>query len=680
MSGDAVAPRSPDVVPFAVGTAVLAAALLAGPLMGGAVHGVRQVVAAAAVAALALAYGRLLSPLLALPRRVPAYLVEIIVGYGAASVVHLTATATLSLGAWPVLAVDMLGVALLSLGRRRPPPEQDDAPSMSGTVACLALLACAALAVFWAREAVGAVVTARQTGLFPAWQDYFLHAAEVSYLRDYPSYAGQSQYLTAVPQPLYHRGTFALAALLSALGDVPSLLAATAYWLPVGLFLCLCGTFAWGAAMAGIIGGIGAVAAVFLVPDASSYWFENRYLSFHWLMQMAGGSGYAMSLVLVALSSVVCRRPGREGRAFAVAVVLVAAGAAFRVHVALLAAALFAWYLVLAWRPRVSARGLGAIVLAAALASAAVVWMEAVSLAPHFLSGRSHPVLFFLSVHTQANDLPSWFRVWREGHGDAAQVVVGFALMMLAGCGASVAGIAAVWATGVFRRMGTRVASLPVAIMLASLSVILIVPTPAHGDITDFGHRPFVLVYLIFGALTGAGAARLLGDWSARRLGRNGPATWLVTALAAVGLVVPWQDGARIQQRWVARYAMMPVRLEAFLAADYVRAHSRPGDQILASGEDPDAFLVAATERRAYLSRTSLYRLLGGDYARAADDRAGRHARLAAPDSFEALRAFGRAEGIAWYFADRPSTYAWPDAVTSHCAYCGAEVRVYDLR
>ena len=219
-----------------------------------------------------------------------------------------------------------------------------------------------------------------------------------------------------------------------------------------------------------------------------------------------------------------------------------------------------------------------------------------------------------------------------------------------------------------------------VALMCSSLSVILFVPTPAHGDITDFGHRPFVLVYLVAGALAGAAAVRLLVDWTSRRFSSSTVAAVAVGGLALAGLAAPWIYGAKVQQRWWPPYALNFVDRDALEAGRFVRGHSTAGDQILATGEDPLAVLVALTERRAYLSRTSLYRLLGGAATAATDERAREHATVGAVTSFDQLKAFGAKTGVSWYIADTPATLLWPDVVTSRCVYCGNTVRVYDLR
>ena len=672
-----------------------AVALLIGPTVGGLNHGVGPAAGALLVSALSIGWGRALVPLLRLPARVPAYLVATVVGYGAASLVHLAATALLNLDASRALPLD-LAVAAMALVVSMPRPGQWAAAEVQGlrraAVDAGILLACAALATFWARETVTAVPAAMSTGVFPAWQDYFLHASEISYLRDYPSFERHSQYFSAVAQPLYHRGSYALPALMSQVSGLASLGLATAFWLPTGLLLCLCATYVFGTAVGGPLAGLGAVVAVFLVPDASTYGFENRFLSFHWLMQMAAGSGYALAPALVALSVLATSSPERRVRAVVTAGLLVFCAAAFRVHVAILAAGMLVWFVLLAWRPRVTRTGVATVLVAAGLVGGALRLMESIALAPHFLSGASHPVLFFLSIHSQASNQPTPYFDWMQSHGVVWNVAVGYGMMVVAGCGGWVAVLAAVWPSGVLSRMGWRVGALPVALLLSNLTVILFVPTPAHGDITDFGHRPFVLVYLVCGALAGAALAVLAREWFSRRprsasvagqADRGGAAAWpwfAVVLVALVGLSTPCRYGARVQQRWWPPYATIRITRDVLDAAEFVRTHSRPGEQVLAGSQDPEAVFVALTERRAYLSRVSLYRLLGGPFAAELQARIDAHASVDSVSSFDELKSLGGAIGVSWYIADTPASLSWPASERARCAYCSDTVRVYDLR
>jgi hypothetical protein len=677
MQGPTQGSRSSEAAELCGITAAFATALLLAPALGGLVHGASTVLAVGVIAALSVLYGQALLRLLPLAPVVPRHLVAVVVGFCAVSVVHLTATVMLNTTALPALGVDIVGGTLLTLAVRRRGGTAAVVEGSSALSQALVLVACGALATLWARETVTAVPHAMATGTFPAWQDYFLHASEVAYMRDYPAFAVQSQYLTAVPQPLYHRGSYTMPAVLSALTGLPTLDVATAFWMPAGLLLCIVATWTFGAALAGVPGGLAAVIAAFLVPDASGYGFENHFLSFHWLLQMAAGSGFALALTLTALSVVVTATPERTVRALTAAMVLVLAGAAFRVHVSLLSVVMVVVLGVLTVRVRPTARLLAGLAVAVAAGLGVLVWMESQTLAPHILSGGTKPSVFFLSVHSQASLQPTSFTAWTQGRGELAAFAVGYPMMLAAGCGLWLAVLAVVWVSGGLRRLGSRVWVVPTALIVAHMVVVRLVPTPAHGDPTDFGHRPFVLIYVVVAALGAAGVAARLREWS----GGSGRLVTAGLALAALaGLVVPWRDGAVIQQRWTPAYATIPVDGDTAAAAAFVRQQSAPGDEVLASREDPLAVIVALTERRGWLSRSSLYRSLGPEFAESADARAAEHASIAQATTFDEVKAFGARTGVDWYIADGAPGAAWPEAIARHSVFTVGGVRVYDLR
>ena len=115
--------------------------------------------------------------------------------------------------------------------------------------------------------------------------------------------------------------------------------------------------------------------------------------------------------------------------------------------------------------------------------------------------------------------------------------------------------LACVWPTRVFPRLGWNVGAVPAALVLANLSIILFVPPFGGGDLTEFGQRPFVLVYLVFGALAGAAIASLLHQWCGARFG-NPARAWVPVGLCVlVGLSVPWTYGSGLQQWWRSDWA-----------------------------------------------------------------------------------------------------------------------------
>jgi hypothetical protein len=545
----------------------------------------------------------------------------------------------------------------------------------------LVLVAISVVVSLWSREAIVVMRSAASTGVFRAWQDFFLHAAEIVYLRDYSTFGGHSLYLAGSPQPLYHRASYAMPSLFSWLSGVPALETATIFWMPLGLTLCGFALYGLGAAIGGRVAGMMAFAAVFLTPDASTYGLQNTFFSFHWLVQIAPGSGFAIALVTVAFALFISNGDRSGPGALAWCVALAVAAACFRVHVAVLgAAALLALVLTVTLplvRHRSSALALGAFGLAVAVVG---LWlMERISLAPHFLSASRAPMAFFDLVLGQAPDHGALYSKLTDGHGLLWRAIVAYLLMLVTFLGvmAPIAGLLPLMTRG--SRARWRVASIPIALMLFQLGIIIVMPIPTYDTKDDFGHRSFVLTYALTAAIIGATATNrfLEGTAGRRRILR----TIVVVAVAAAGVAVPVRLGRGIQQRWGGGlFATIAMPSDAIRIARRVRAQSMRGDVVQTSSADPVAMFVALCERQAFVSRPALYASTQGGAGDLARSRLQVLSALNGISSLDQLREFGRANQIAWYLLERPDLAVWPAGFKDRCDSCGPSVLAFDLR
>ena len=437
-----------------------ATALLMPPACGRTLVGIAPIAAALLIAALSLLYGRALGWLLRIPRAAPYRTAfELVVGFSGVSMVHLTATAVLNLTALVALPVDLVcGAALLAgtAGYQRSVVKEPAAWRRAAIAidVCL-IVGCGALVTFWTRETTFSIRDAETTGLFRAWQDFFLHASEITYLRDYPAFGRHAQYLAGAPQPLYHRASYAMSAVFSLVGGVPALETATTFWMPTGLFLCVLATFAYGCALGGRMAGLAAVTAVFLFPDPSTYGLKNPFLSFSWLMQVAAGSGYAVSLTFLALIVITTAKRLPDLWGLTASAALLGAAAAFRVHIAALAGGMLVLLVCFTCRPALTRRRIAIVFAVIVAATGAVVLMESVALAPHFLTGHSHPLQFLQLVHGMA-DVPTTYAAWTNGRSNAAMFVIGYAMLLVSACGLTIPALVVVWLGDMLGKAGHR--------------------------------------------------------------------------------------------------------------------------------------------------------------------------------------------------------------------------------
>jgi len=257
--------------------------------------------------------------------------------------------------------------------------------------------------------------------------------------------------------------------------------------------------------------------------------------------------------------------------------------------------------------------------------------------------------------------------------------VIGYAMVLVSACGLTIPALVVVGLGDLLGKSGRRVLLFSIALVLTHIGIILIVPTTTFGGASEFGHRPFVLIYAVAAASVGAAGGRLLAGWSNQTYGGEGPGLVVLAGMMMAGALVPLKMGPHLQQRYGRQFALIPIRVEDFEAGRFVRRHSTPGEYVLAADNDPIGVFVGVTERAAWVSRCDLYKLIGGAAGALAAERAAAHAALA-PLTFEQLLSFGRSHGLRWYVANTPASQLWPAAVTSHCAYCGRAIQVYDLR
>src|SRR5207247_10669207 len=139
---------------------------------------------------------------------------------------------------------------------------------------------CAAATLAWCHDVAEVPQVLARDGLLPAWIDYFIHGGMISHFGD-PRAARQSIYLVDFPAGAYHYASYLLPAAFAVPLDLPGLPLATSLWLPLGFFTMCAAAYALGSTLAGPAGGIAALGALTILPDASNYALRNGFLSFH---------------------------------------------------------------------------------------------------------------------------------------------------------------------------------------------------------------------------------------------------------------------------------------------------------------------------------------------------------------------------------------------------------------
>lgn len=552
--------------------------------------------------------------------------------YAAVLVVPLTAATAFALIGVAVLAAEV------ALRRRYPVPEVD-------TKGLVAFAGAVALTAAWCAEPAGAYAVLRSEGVLPAWQDYFIHGGVISQFGDPRALGRQSIYLADFPSSFYHFASYAGAAALAWPLDLPGLALSTSAWLPLGFLAMSAGAIALGQRLAGAAGGLAALAAVAVIPDASNYGLRNGLFSFHWMMLSHPGGDYALAAAFLSLALV--------GRARA-------ASAALALAVLLLRAQFFLlffvpWFAValLCALPAGTRRRFGALsVVAVLLGAAATLYLLIPELDAAGWRVRLGSLEVFLDVMHHRQEPTAYTGVYHElaSRGGSLPLLAGVGLTLAAALGAFIVLLPAALAAAYRRGVLQPIDAFAGCVIAWWLLLIGIAPEPWIGEGTNLLFQPFPLVYASAAIWTLCLLARCLPPrraWAALLL-------LVVAGGAAIAFSAPRLAHPKFD--WGQEGAAQRVPPGLVAAADFLRANAARGDIFAASGlrEEFDLFDLATqvaslTGMPAYLSRPHLEMIKGEPRRSVVLARLRAIREMEGQADYDAAMRLLGAMGVRWY-------------------------------
>jgi hypothetical protein len=657
---------------FAAETLVLAAPPAALLWLSGQVELHIAAAAMAALVAVVMASGRLLLRAAHVPD-MPAAAAWVLGVFATATAVYALA-AWLHLVAASAFALWAAGVGAWALfARRREQPDvQPDAKEF------VALAVCGALTFVWCRHIAGAPQGLAGDGVLAAWGDYFVHGGAISSFGDPRAVGRQAIEFADFPARAYHHASYLLPAALAAPLDLPGLPLATSVWLPLGFLTMCAGAYALGAVLAGAAGGLAALAAIALIPDASIYGLRNGVFSFHWNVVVHPGAAYGTGLTLFAFALLRRWTANADARTLLVSAALSAGTGMFRVHAFLVGFP--AWLASAALATRFVQQRKLTCFSAAALAFA-------VFAGAYYAGTGSAPALpgFLRISHTEQEPTAytGWYQALLDAHGPAVTLPAGLLLVLAASLG----GLLLVYPlVAVLVRASGKAPALeaaPAAAAAAYALLMIAAPMPPFGYPHDLAYNSFALPYAVLAVWT---AATLVAWVAAHDERRMPPRLWRALVLSAVAALPLLWTGAHTlaapKFAWGLQFDSLRLAPGMPQAAAFLREHSRPGQIFAVQGlslrwADVDAGtqLGALTGMPAYLARPAI-QMSGSERASAAMARHGALRQVAQETSPAAALRRLRELGIAWYVVADQTGPRW-DPERRAAAFTSGSVAVY---
>jgi hypothetical protein len=546
---------------------------------------------------------------------------------------------------------------------------------------------CVAFTAAWCNGPAGAYVVLQAQDVLPVWSDHFFHGGILAQFGDPRAVGRGSIYLADYPPTFYHFGSYAPAAALVGMLDRPGLALAPSAWLPLGFLAMSAGAYALGERLAGAAGGLAALAAVVILPDASNYGLRNGLFSFHWTLFATPGATYALAAVFLSLAFLERWTSTRHLPALALSALLAGATLFFRAHLFFLYFP--AWLASVAYclAPPASRRKLAAALIAGLGAVALAISATLAHLASDPESWRfGNPALlnFLRQVHAlEPTAYPGLYAELAAGDTLALTLAAGVGLVMVAALGVFVLLLPAAFALARRYRVLRPIDVCPAFLLYSWLLLMLFAPTPWHGDSTDLIHRPFVIVYAAGAIWTLCLLLRCLAARQTHLATRARPALLAGTLLALPAIVVGAESLARPKFHWGEEYITQRVAPGVVGAAAFLRRQATMGDIFAVAGltEEQAYFdlpmqLCALSGLPAYLSRP-YYEMIKGPQRKTEVK-----ARLAALQAIERQTDYRAAMDalsslkVQWYVASGGQGPRW-DPSRRHAAFSAGAVALY---
>lgn len=545
------------------------------------------------------------------------------------------------------------------------------------SVSLLALGLCVVATTLWCQDSIRPTADRGELMLYKPWVDGFYHAVHV---RIFGAAHGASTIedfrLAGVPARPYHYGMYLLPALLKQLAGLSAYAAFAGILAPLGVLLSGLSAYGFFSSLWGRWSGLGACAALFLLPDGAQQGMRNPFMSYHFLTQISPSATHGVALL--ALGWLLVLRGCRRGSALQLAAgwLLALVVGLYKLHFLIGSAFLLLLVPVLFFRARLSR---GARALAASLALIAYFGaLHLVQKVPgvpliRFDGSAVGEILRLILSFGKPGAVTDWAArhmgaklTWTQnltfGPPYVLGAMLGLMLPLL---------LALPW---LLRGRSSLLLRLFPFLLLGNFLLMFFGLALDFDSSTpdELSHRPLIIVYFFVVGWIGGAVGLLLRSVPRRELVRG-----VGIAACAVLLAVPAHFGAGVQLLW-AMPRISPVRLSKSMlrVAQYIHDHGNRNDLIQDSQFDSTYVFAALSERRTFVSHTLTRMPFRQETV---EQRTSAIEHLMAIRKPKLVRATAHALGLRWFVLEYGDHVEWPPEIADHPVLEDGPLKLYEF-
>ncbi len=518
---------------------------------------------------------------------------------------------------------------------------------------------------------------------FLPWSDHFVHASIIQRLYECQKLGVPQEFglICGISAPLYHYGSYMMSVVLRAVDATPAINISTAFWLPMGAILSGLAAFALGNSLLGEKEGIVACVAVTLMPDPYMYGCGLGYLSYHFLGQTGAALYYAEAITAIGLTVIATAMRSGARKALIAGFTLIISSVFFKAHVFAVAfPAACIWTILFSPSMTKIRRAMWVLFVGSCCIIVAFIFY----LLGYISIGEPWSLEFFRGNFAGASPNDPWMFTWLFGLSQKTMTIcddlaVGTILLWFGTLGPLlIVGIVLIC----FLRWNKSlncIDSLPFLFLAVWTAMVMFLPCNQCGNLDEFHHRPFHVVYYIFVIWVAARLSNLILPISFN----SWPQHLGLLSLAIGLLVIPWYYGKDVLKigPCADRHQNFKIDKGLWEAAVFIRSHGKLSDILLDSREDAYLNVVTGISQcRPFLSEP--YHLFVSRHASGSgliEQRQRVHDELRRCDSVECISRIAKTHDVRWYLAHPSDSLTWESNLDMKPVFESHGYRVFDL-
>jgi hypothetical protein len=599
-----------------------------------------------------------------------------VVGFVAISLPMIALTLIFSLSAFAAFVICALSVLSLTILSSQKVATR---PSIEWTDTIISLVLAITIGLL-AKIPVSSPATLLNMGVLPIWNDYFIHGVTIASFGS-PFASSIDMELAGESRNFYHYAPFMIPAAFQTVSGMAGLALSTSLLLPLGLLIAALGSYSFAVELGGRLGALLALTAIICFP-AFSVFIQSGWFDFYWLLFIAPGTGYAIGVSAVVCASTATYLKKNDNYLLWFTILLLFSLILIRAHMfLLLAPAIVSVIFFHRWPANIRLMLWG---LISAILSSLLVF--------HF-SAHLHALwIEFANPHTYLNNALQWSPIYGQQiklfEYPILTIIAQLLIVLVAVLGIYFVLYPLVLSLSVRQFGFNAIDALPLLMLISFIGLMLFAPIASNGDLTEYKHRHFPLLYVIIAIYTITYTVTL----ATKNISNvNKAKKWmsvLVTCVFATTILLSWGSNPaspNIQAMpWAEGLHNQPITPGLQESAQYMQTHAKPGDVFAMDAASigttlsaPIVEVISLSSIPAFISRPELKKMRSQCIREVVTKRLNLIQELSLLDNWPEVQRFLQTNGIRWFLIPAGKNPKW-DSSLKFAVFLNNGLAVYD--